>query len=180
MANVAFHSSSGREPLRAETPIGRIVVAQGTPQGPYEEPAVMRGKSPEEKMNMRFPQPVKVGDLIGLAVLDNYDLTMGYVRQVVRTPEGKIRLIVTQGGWLGPWFSFGSRLVAVPIEVVVILGRQLAAFDMPRHEFASAPTWSGARSHPTKRSRSRSPDDDGQLLWRKRLSASKRALLVRR
>ena len=44
-------------------------------------------------MNMRFPQPVKVGDLIGLAVLDNYDLTMGYVRQVVRTPEGKIRLM---------------------------------------------------------------------------------------
>ena len=87
-------------------------------------------------MNMRFPQPIKVGDLIGLAVLDGYDLTIGYVRQVVRTPEGKIRLIVTQGGWLGPWFSFGSRLVAVPIEVVVILGRQLAAFDMPRQEFA--------------------------------------------
>ena len=143
LLTVALLLLSGREPLRAETPIGRIVVAQGTSQGPYEEPEVMRGKSPEEKMNMRFQQPVKVGDLIGLAVLDDYDLTMGYVRQVVRTPEGKIRLIVTQGGWLGPWFSFGSRLVAVPIEVVVILGRQLAAFDMPRHEFASAPTWSG-------------------------------------
>jgi hypothetical protein len=132
-----------REPLRAEAPIGRMLFAQGTPQGPYEEPGVMKGKSPEEKMNMRFPQPIKVGDLIGLAMLDDYDLTIGYVRQVVRTPEGKIKLIVTQGGWLGPWFSFGSRLVVVPIEVVVILGRQLAALDMPRHEFASAPTWSG-------------------------------------
>ena len=76
-------------------------------------------------------------------MIDDYDLTIGYIRQVVRTPEGKIRLIVTQGGWLGPWFSLGARLTAVPIEVVVILGRQLAAFDMPRQEFASAPTWSG-------------------------------------
>jgi hypothetical protein len=143
LLTVVLLLSGAREPLRAETPIGLIVVAQGTPQGPYEEPAVMKGKSPEEKMNMRFPQPIKIGDLIGLAVLDDYDLTIGYVRQVVRTPEGKIRLIVTQGGWLGPWFSFGSRLVAVPIEVVVILGRQLASFDMPRNEFAAAPTWSG-------------------------------------
>ena len=140
---VALLLSAGRELVRAETPSDRIVVVQGTPQGRYEEPTVMRGKSPEEKMNMRFPQPIKVADLIGLAVIDDYDLTIGYVRQVVRTPEGKIRLIVTQGGWLGPWFSLGARLTAVPIEVVVILGRQLAAFDMPRQEFASAPTWSG-------------------------------------
>src|SRR5215470_2198326 len=105
-------------PVRAETPVARIVVAQGTTQGPYEEPPMMRGKSPEDKMSMRFPQPIKVGDLIGLAVLDDYDLTIGYVRQVVRAPEGKIILIVTQGGWLGPWFGIGSRLVAVPIEVV--------------------------------------------------------------
>jgi PRC-barrel domain len=146
LLTVALLLLDGRDRLRAETPIGPIVVAQGTPQGPYQEPAMMNGKSPEEKMSMRFPQPIKVGDLIGLAVLDDYDLTIGYVRQVVRTPEGKIRLIVTQGGWLGPWFSFGSRLVAVPIEVVVILGRQLVAFDMPRQEFASAPTWSGDRS----------------------------------
>jgi hypothetical protein len=120
----------------------RLVVAQGTPQGPYEEPAAMKGKSPEEKMNMRFPQPVKVGDLIGLPVLDDYDLTIGYVRRVVRTPQGKIQLIVTQGGWLGPWFGWGARLVAVPIEVVAILGRQIDALDMPRREFSAAPTWS--------------------------------------
>ena len=37
-----------------------------------------------------FPQPIRVGDLIGLPVLDNDSSTLGYVRQVVRTPQGKI------------------------------------------------------------------------------------------
>src|SRR5258707_15085684 len=55
----------------------------------------------EARMQRRFPQPVKVGDLIGLPVLDDGDVTLGRVRQVVRTPQGKIRLIVSYGGWLG-------------------------------------------------------------------------------
>jgi hypothetical protein len=124
---------------------GRLVVAQ-SPHQVHDKMADDKQMPSEEKMSRRFPQPIKVGDLIGLAVLDDYDLTIGYVRQVVRTPEGKIRLIVTQGGWFGPWFGVGARLVPMPIEVVVILGRQLAAFDMPRQEFAAAPTWSGSDS----------------------------------
>lgn len=95
--------------------------------------------TPEEKMRRRFPQPVRVGDLIGLPVLDDDDVTLGRVRHVVRTPEGKISLIVSYGGW----FGWGSRLVAVPIEVVAILARQIAALDMPPREFAAAPTWQG-------------------------------------
>ena len=95
--------------------------------------------TPEEKMNRRFPQPVRVGFLIGLPVLDEDDNTLGRVRQVVRTPEGKISLIVSYGGW----FGFGARPVAVPIEVVAILARQIAALDMPPNEFAAAPTWQG-------------------------------------
>lgn len=95
--------------------------------------------TPEEKMRRRFPQPVRVGDLIGLPVLDDDDVTLGRVRQVVRAADGKISLIVSYGGW----FGWGSRLVAVPIEVVAILARQIAALDMPPSEFAAAPTWQG-------------------------------------
>lgn len=95
--------------------------------------------TPEQKMLRRFPQPVRVGDLIGQRVLDDDDSTLGHVRQVVRTPDGKIKLIVSYGGW----FGWGSRLVAVPIEVVASLARQIAAVDMPPSEFAAAPTWSG-------------------------------------
>ncbi len=92
-----------------------------------------------ERMNRRFPQPVRVGDLIGLPVLDDRSSTLGFVRQVVRTAAGKIELIVSYSRWFG-WFG---RPVAVPIEVVGIEGRQLASLDMPRSDYAAAPTWQG-------------------------------------
>jgi hypothetical protein len=93
----------------------------------------------QDRMNRRFPQPVRVGDLIGLPLLDDSMSTIGKVRQVVRTPQNKIELIVAYGGW----FGVGARLVAVPIEVVGIEGRQLASLDMPDSEYAAAPTWQG-------------------------------------
>ncbi len=94
----------------------------------------------EERMRRRFPQPVRVGDLIGLPVLDDSALTLGYVRKVVRTPQGKIQLIVAYNGWCG-WCDLDTRQVAVPIEAVGILGRAIGSLDMPRSEFAKAPTW---------------------------------------
>jgi hypothetical protein len=122
------------------------VIAQGTEgekaSGGDEKPADEKKLSPEEKMLRRFPQPVKVGDLIGLPVLDWDDLTIGHVRHVVRTPAGKIQLVVTYGGW----FGWGQRLVPVPIEVTAILARQIAALDMPRAEFDKAPTWSESQT----------------------------------
>ena len=95
-----------------------------------------------ERMNRRFPQPVRVGDLIGLPVLDDRSSTLGFVRQVVRTAAGKTELIVSYSRWFG-WFGWFGRPVAVPIEVVGIEGRQLASLDMPRSEYAAAPTWQG-------------------------------------
>ena len=92
-----------------------------------------------ERMLMRFPQAVRVGDLIGLPVLDESASTLGYVRRVVRTPQGNIELIVSYSRWWG-WFG---RPVAVPIEVVGIEGRQLVSLDMPPSEYAAAPTWQG-------------------------------------
>jgi hypothetical protein len=75
--------------------------------------------------------------LIGIPVFDDDSRMLGDVRQVVRTPQGNIELIVDYGGW----FGWGARPVAVPIEVVGIFGRQLASLDMPRSEYAAAPTW---------------------------------------
>ena len=62
----------------------------------------------------------------GAPVLDDDDRTFGHVRSDVRTASGKVQLIVPYGGILG----WRQRLVAVPIEVVAIAGRQLAALDM--------------------------------------------------
>ncbi len=123
------------------------VVAQGAPSAAPAEPAQEKmqatavDNSPEAIMSRRFPQKLRVGDLIGLPMLDDNDVTLGHVERVVRTPEGKIRLIVGYSKWFG-WFG---RPVAVPIEVVAILGRQIASLDMPPAEYAAAPTWTAGK-----------------------------------
>ena len=114
----------------------------GAPMRVAQAPHDMAPQTPmpsaaEARMQMRFPQPVRVGDLIGLPVLDDGDSTLGRVREVVRDPQGRIKLIVSYSRWWG----LGGHPVAVPIEVVGILGRQIAAIDMPRAEFTAAPTW---------------------------------------
>lgn len=95
-------------------------------------------RTPEQKMAARYPQQVRVGDLIGLAILDHGDRTLGYVTDVVRTPAGKITLVMTERGWLGR----SGRPVSIPIETVVILARHLNLLDIPREQVAALPTWS--------------------------------------
>ena len=99
--------------------------------------------TPEQKMERRFPHPVRVGFLVGRPVLDGYDNTLGYVQRVIRSSDGKIQLIVRYGGWFG-WIGWWQRPVAVPIEVVGMLGQFVAAIDMPPDEFRNAPTWEAA------------------------------------
>jgi hypothetical protein len=100
----------------------------------------------EQRMQARYPQPVRVGDLIGLPVLDDGARTLGYVREVVRTNDNKIELIVDYD----VFFGWHTRPVAVPLEVVGIAGRQISSLDMPRREYATAPTWrdAGAQTLP--------------------------------
>src|SRR5271157_232391 len=97
-----------------------------------------------ERYLKRFPQPARVGDLIGLPVLDLNSSTLGYVQQIVRTPAGEIKFIVGYSRWWG-WFG---RPVAVPLEALGIEGRQLVSLDMPPSEYAAAPTWHDTRAIP--------------------------------
>ena len=96
------------------------------------------GRTPQEKMLARFPQPAEVSYLIGLPVIDENSATIGHLRYVVKTSTGKILFIIDYGGG---WFGFTKRLVAVPIEVCAMLGKQVAPLDMPRAEFDKAPNW---------------------------------------
>jgi hypothetical protein len=114
-------------------------------QAPHDMvPQTPMPSAADARMQMRFPQAVRVGDLIGLPVLDDGDSTLGRVREVVRDGQGRIKLIVGYSRWWG----LGGRPVAVPIEVVGILGRQIAAIDMPAAEFATAPTWTAGSDQP--------------------------------
>jgi hypothetical protein len=132
----------------------RAVVLAAAPQGDVQNRGGEERKlSPEETMNRRFPQPVKVGDLIGLPLLDYQDSTIGFIRQVVRTPEGKIQLVFPYGRWFG-WvraggpFDWNRRLIAVPIEVVAILGRQVNVLDLSREDLDRAPDFVAGQSRP--------------------------------
>ena len=93
--------------------------------------------SPEARMQRRWPQPIRIGDLVGRPVVDDDDVILGHVQQVVRTSAGKVLLIVPYRRWYG-WFA---RPVAVPIEAVVSIGRNTASVDMQPAAYASAPTW---------------------------------------
>jgi hypothetical protein len=96
-------------PLSAATAAGaaprfRLAQAMVPPTG------MMDAQHPmpmNERMLKRFPQPVRIGDLIGLPVLDQNAFTLGYVRQAVRTPQGEIELIVSYSRW---WVGLAGRL----------------------------------------------------------------------
>ena len=105
--------------------------------------------TPEQKFRKRFPQTTRAGHLIGLPVLDDDDSTIGYVREVVRSPDGKISLIVPYSAWFG-WLrvDWGKRPVAVPIETVTLLSRQFDSVDMSRDDYDDAPTWTASQAQP--------------------------------
>ena len=42
----------------------------------------------KERYLKRFPQPARIGDLIGMPVLDLHSKTLGYVQKVVQTSTG--------------------------------------------------------------------------------------------
>jgi hypothetical protein len=130
LAFALLPAASNARAADAERP---LVLAQQTPPPAAEKD----DDSLEAKYKRRYPQPTKVGHLIGLPVLDDNDVTLGRVQKVVRTPDGKINLIVSYSKWFG-WFG---RPVAVPLEAVVILALQLDSVEMQPEDYADAPTW---------------------------------------
>jgi hypothetical protein len=105
-----------------------------------KEPAKEVQLSPEETMRRRWPHPARVRDLIGLPLLDWSDNTLGYVQRLVRTRDGKIQLIVRYGGWFG-WIGWWQRPIAVPIEVVALLGPHVTLVDIGPKDLRDVPTW---------------------------------------
>ena len=86
--------------------------------------------------------PVRVADLIDLPIVDENKSTLGRVRAVVRTDDGKVQLLLPLGGL----FGFGERLVPIPVESVAVTGPQVTVVDMPPHRFQKTPTWYGSDS----------------------------------
>jgi hypothetical protein len=140
MLRSEFVRGVGAALLLAATPdLARATAPQDSSARPENQ-----NLTPEQKYQRRYPQPVKAGFLIGLPVLDERDSTYGYIREVVRAADGKILLVVPYRGWLG-WAptDWGQKIVAIPLETVAILARQVAALDFSRDDFAAAPPYMG-------------------------------------
>ena len=149
VGTASFFAAANATPFGESASFGKImdrsfVLAQAnippTGMGDKDMAMAAANMAAEERMKRRYPQPIRVGALIGARVSDNDSRTIGFVRQVVRTPQNRIDLIIDCGGW----FGWGARPVAVPIAVLGVFGREVASLDMPRSEYASAPTWRSA------------------------------------
>ena len=133
---------SATAPLRLVFGCGMLAVAgaahaqSATPGGMPPPP----GMSLAESAAMRFPQPVRVGDLLGREVLrpvESQDV-LGRVRRVVRDQNGQIMVVVDVGAFLG----FGSRPIAVPVDAMVLLGKDMEIVAFTPEQLQEFPTFS--------------------------------------
>ena len=99
---------------------GGVAHAQSATPGGRPPPP---GMSLAESAARRFPQPVRVGDLLGRDVLRPVEsqVVLGNVRALVRDAQGRIMVVVNFGGFLG----IGSRPIAVPVDAMVLLGQDM-------------------------------------------------------
>jgi hypothetical protein len=93
--------------------------------------------TPEKRFEERYPQDIRVSDMVVKPLLETDNTPIGRIKGVARSPDGKLVLIVPVGGFLG----FGGRLVAVPNEAVASIGTAIISVDMDRAAYAQAATW---------------------------------------
>ena len=94
----------------------------------------------------RFPQPVRVGDLLRRTVLEPKESQprLGRVQGVVRRPDGSVAVVVAYGGLLG----FGARPIAVPVEAVALLGEYVQVVGFTPDQLDAFATFDGAGAMP--------------------------------
>lgn len=93
----------------------------------------------------RFPQPVRVGDLIGRAVIapqESQNL-IGYIRKVVAAGDD-VSVVITIGGY----FGFGTHLVCVSIDDLALTGYAVQAKEIDASELARLPVCDGSAGRP--------------------------------
>jgi len=102
------------------------------------------GMSLAQSTAMRFPQPVRVGDLLHRDVLQPVVTQnwLGTVEQVVRDADGTVRVIIKYDGF----FGFGSRLIAVPVDAMVLLGPVMEVVAYTPDQLNAFPTYSGGET----------------------------------
>ena len=91
---------------------------------------------------MRFPQPVRVDDLLHRLVLRPVESQniLGRVRAVVRSANGAVMVVMNFGGFYG----YGGRPIAVPIDAMVLLGQDMEVVAYTPKQLTGFPTFAAA------------------------------------
>lgn len=110
------------------------------------QPAAPTASSLAEMAARRFPQPVRVGDLLRRTVLQPTEAQqrLGQVQGVVRQADGGVLVVVLYGGVLG----FGARPIAVPVEGVALLGEYLQVVGFTPTQLDGFASFDGAGTMP--------------------------------
>lgn len=87
----------------------------------------------------RFPQPVRVGGLLRRLVLQPVESQniLGRVHAVVQDSQGMVMVVMN----LGVFYGYGGRLIAVPINAMVLLGPDMEVVAYTPKQLASFPTF---------------------------------------
>jgi hypothetical protein len=122
-----------------------LIALAGTAYAQSRTPGGMpppSGMSLAASAAMRFPQPVRVGDLLHRDVLRPVESqeVLGHVRQVVRASDGTVDIVINFGGFLG----FGARPIAVPADAMVLLGQDMEVVAFTPGQLARFPTFTSA------------------------------------
>ena len=124
-----------------------------TPCAQAQEPAPP-GMNLERSAVRRFPQPVRVGSLLRRQVLQPTESqpTLGWVREVVRQPDGSVAVVMSYGSFLGrltwPVAALFARPIAVPINAMVLLGQCMEVVDFTPSQLSRFATFDGAGATP--------------------------------
>ena len=135
-------------PMRASATAGgsailAVLLCAGGAQAQKPAPD---GMAHEVAAERRFPQRVRVGDLIGHTVLRPIPsrAVLGTVTQVAKTSDGKILVVIDYGGLLG----FGARSIAVPVEAMALIGKDMEMLDFQPPQLDLFPTFTSAGTTP--------------------------------
>jgi hypothetical protein len=136
---------AGEKPLIALLLVvfSTVAFAQSPAPGGMPPPP---GMSLAASAAMRFPQPVRVGDLLNRQVLKPVESQdyLGRVKHVVRSKSGVLEVVIAYGGLLG----FGARQIAIPVDAMVLVGQVMEVVAYTPKQLADFPTFSASDATP--------------------------------
>lgn len=134
---------------RLVTAAALLLFAAGTASAQSPKPGGMPpppGMSMATSAAMRFPQPVRVGDLLRRDVIQPVESQnfLGTVQQIVRNSDGSLAVVINLAGFLG----FGSRPVSVPVDALVLLGQVVEVDAFTPAQLRHLPTYMAGSAAP--------------------------------